>query len=125
VKKAPKKTRDHHTDAAATREIMGMNHPLMTPQLAQAILPEGPRVPVPLLHRVCSLLCNPVAYRETSAGDLLTLADQISTLMDRQLRAAQETQCAPSGPTDEQLAGAIAGLDELRASLQSLRQRGQ
>jgi hypothetical protein len=68
---------------------MGLDHPQMTPELAAKILPEGPRVPVPLLHRL-GQLCNPMTYRALPTGELMALADEVNTLLDRQLREAQQ-----------------------------------
>jgi hypothetical protein len=76
-------------EAEQPKEIMGLDHPKMTPQLAAKILPHGPRVPVPLLHRL-GQLCNPMTYRALPNGELMALADEVNALLDRQLREAQK-----------------------------------
>jgi hypothetical protein len=72
----------------APAEVMGLDHPLMTQDLAATILPDGPRIPIPLLNQLGHLL-NPFTFRTTTAGDLLAIGDALNRHLDEQLKAAQ------------------------------------
>lgn len=71
-------------------DVVGIDDPKATMELARQLLPEGVRIPVDLLHTMATLLCNPVAYRKTQVGDIIAIADQVNAHLDRQFREAQQ-----------------------------------
>jgi hypothetical protein len=75
-------------NAETTTETMGLDHPLMTQERVLQLLPQGPRIPVPILQRLGGLL-NPLTYQVTPAGELMALSSELSRLLEVEVRAAQ------------------------------------
>jgi hypothetical protein len=71
---------------------LGIDHPEMTPTRAAALLPAGASVPIPTLLSISEMLnSHPLHFTGRA------IAEELHTLLDRQVRAAQ-LLASPAAP---------------------------
>jgi hypothetical protein len=80
----------------AADEIIGLDHPSMTPDLAAKLLKDGVPIPYALLRRI-GPLCDPMRYRVIPNGELMAIADELNGALDRALKLRQETNLKSVG----------------------------
>jgi hypothetical protein len=71
-------------------EIMGLDHQLMTPDLADRILPEGVPIARKTLQRAGFLLTHPAEFDQTPPAQSRAIVAEFDAALDRALRDRQK-----------------------------------
>jgi hypothetical protein len=71
------------------KEVIGIDHPLMTEAIVDRLAPKVP-VPLRLLKRTGFLLSHPSEFEQTSFAEVKAIISQLNAALDEEVRAAQD-----------------------------------
>jgi hypothetical protein len=94
-----KRDRNRTPHQQQSEVIMGLDHPLMTPERAAELLGNSdiPGFTFSFIRRL-GALCNPVVARSLPVGDVLAIGDELNAKLDAALLAAQKRPADASSP---------------------------
>jgi hypothetical protein len=78
------------------KEIIGIDHPLITEAIVDKLVPKV-SIPLPILKRVGYLLTHPIEFEQTSFAEVKMIAAQLNAALDVDVRAAQERNVKATG----------------------------